>query len=217
MAGLSKLLALTSLELIGCAAVPSSLNEVTQLRELQVSTAEPLAGLHTAISSLTGLSSLWLAGDFGYVLPVLPALSHLKRLGISPAVPGAAAAGGNQVAGGAAQQLPVLPAGAYISSLEELALSWPLLVNSLAVLKQALHLRYVKLRGMPDPTTTPKEVWDAAFAWLAHHPPLAALAFRLKEETDGLLPYSLFDAMMILKERRPGLKVRRGAKDAGLP
>lgn len=233
LAGICGLPALTNLVLNCFTAMPAGLAGMTQLGRLEVTTctnAQPVAGLAAALPSLTGLWDLWIGGDYASVLPGLTGLTQLEKLGLmlyknepeaeeaeaapaaAPAVPQAAAAGAApaEAAAGAAVEAaaqPSLPVGPYLSGLLELDVHWPLLANSLPALEQATQLEYVGVQTMPDPEAAPKEQWDAAFAWLARHPPLQELSLRPSDEE--LFNFAAFDALMRLKDRRPGLKVAR--------
>lgn len=238
LAGICGLPAMTNLVLNCFTAMPAGLAGMTQLCRLEVTTctnAQPVAGLAAALPSLTGLRDLWIAGDYASVLPGLTGLTQLEKLGLmlyknehgaedveaeaeaapaaAPAAPQVAVAGAAPVAAAAgaaveAAAQPSLPVGPYLSVLLDLDVNWPLLANSVPALEQATQLEYVGVHTMPDPEAAPKEHWDAAFAWLARHPPLQELSLRLSDEE--LFNIAAFDALMRLKDRRPGLKVARG-------
>lgn len=225
MAGLSSLPALTNLAMNCFTAMPVGLAGLTQLARLELSTctnAQAVPGLAAALTCLTGLYDLWIGGDYPSVLPALTALSQLEKLGLllytheaaeeGGAEPAAEAAAAPQAAAVDAElqaaALPSLPIGPYLSGLAELDVNWPLLANSLPALQQASALEYLGVNDMPTPEATPEESWDAAFHWLAHHPPLQELSLKLSD--DEQFGFATFDALMRLKDRRPALKVARG-------
>ncbi|PRW32843.1 hypothetical protein C2E21_8154 [Chlorella sorokiniana] len=201
----------------------------------------PVAGLAAMLTSLTGLWDLWIGGDYASVLPALTALTQLEKLGLmlyttgpeaeedvegavpaaaaaaavgpgaaaAPAAAPAAGAGAAAGAAGDAATQPSLPAGSYLSGLLELDVNWPLLANSLPALEQAIQLEYLAMHSVPDPKAAPTEQWDSTFNWLARHPPLQQLHLRLSD--DEQISFAAFDALMRLKDRRPGLQLDRGA------
>lgn len=264
MAGLCSLTALTCLYLSHCTPMPVGLAGMTQLAALELSSAgggdHPVPGAAAVLSCLTGLSDLWLSGDYAAALPALTALSRLEKLGVllrkhepqaadepadpaieaafagadpaieaalagadpdaeaafgaadpaAEAAPAAAVQAPPQAVGAALQAFagqPCLPIGPYLSGLVELDVYWPLLANSLPALQQATQLESISIHSMPHPDVAPKEQWEAAFSWLARHPLLQEL--NLGVPSDGNFNSAVFDALMLLKDRRPSLKVAR--------
>lgn len=207
MAGLSALHALTDLEFVACSAAPTELASMTQLHRLAVTRggdAGAMPGIDAALSSLTRLTELWLAGSYASALPALPALSQLDSLAVLLPRP-APTATDDEVAPPAP---PALPLGPWIGSLTELNVNWPLLANSVLALQQATSLEFVGVQSVPDPNDGPSESWDSAFDWLARHPPLRECRLCL-DPLEDVLNFAAFDALMRLKDRRPSLLVGR--------
>lgn len=203
--------------MVACFELPSELSRMTQLECLGVSQMGEVAEdprqewfgtLGRALPRLTRLTTLALAiesaeaWDDDWDIQAIARLPRLQRLWLWHEFE-------------APYALAAL-VGPCLASLRWLALSWGWLQAAAPALRGAPQLEYVcalstPLLGSEDQAAA----WDAAWDWLATHPPLVCLAFESGGEPAP--SYALLDALVALKARRPALHVRRYEERDDIP
>ena len=210
---LTSLSGLRRLSLEGLVWMPGCLAHMPQLQQLELHCIadvedDELQVLHLGLHALQQLTSLAL--DFRYCTRVPAAVAGLQRpqrctLYMNPRAEDALPAPERRLAG-----------GPWLGSLRWLGLCWAAALENIDVLAAAQRLEYLCLLDALDAKVMiadpafPCRFWD----WAATHQPLRCLAFEHTAD-DGPAPLHMFDAVLDLAVRRPGLLVRRtGRGDA---
>ena len=112
--------------------------------------------------------------------------------------------------GEAAPPDPPLPAGTWLRSLRQLAVSSTTLVGSAGLLPGAASLRQLCVLHAPWTTDDAKMEdeeggWLEVCSWLGAHPPLASV--ELVADSEVLLAPFLLGSLLDLKARRPQVRV----------
>lgn len=214
MACLSRIQPLTRLEMTGALRLPASLPEMTWLACLNVrqhddadeeDEEEWAAALGAALPNLTNLTTLVLTSDMQpqhFYITAVGRLPRLQRLHICSEYKDTRL--DTRVFG-----------GPCLSSLRWLSLPWQWVEHAVPALGGATQLEYLCALDLPAKGngTEREAAWDAAWAFLATHPPLRFFDFEGNE--DPTLP--LLDAVLALNSRRPALQVQRIEEFEGEP
>jgi len=162
-----------------------------------------VASLTAALPHLSNLTTLCLFVDALEVIPPgITALRHLQRLLID-----------NYGAPGNASSGVALPGGPWLASLRWLGLPWAALEASSGGLDGTSQLEYVCSLGLPyasgnaDDVGSNHDRWRVFWQFVGSHQPLKCLAVEARDnDTPSMF---LFDEVLILKQRRPHLQLRR--------
>lgn len=211
LAALSALTALTRLGLsrVEALPLPEALAALAgSLRALEIHSAVAVnqhAILDAYSEALTGLESLAL--DFGATPTITrlwlpPATAQLPRLH-SLALSSYAARNTHVTPGGWPGALP-----ACISTLRWLALPLELALPSLAALADAQHLQTLCVLLPPKAASFDAGQWSALWEFVATHPPLRCFVYETPIRPPACA-YNFFDALLLLQQRRPALRVQR--------
>ena len=161
--------------LLLCVQLPPSLSELTQLDTLVLDRTshgtdeEKTAALEAALPPLQHLTQLVLKGMPGVAPAALGALSRLQRFGVE----------------GTENESQVLPRGAWLNSLREVALPPQVLAANLGVLSGAVALERVDVRSLFGASVLTQ---TAILRWVAEHPSVPGHEHRGCSLQRGILP-----------------------------
>ena len=207
LGGLSQLSSLTGLDMTQCRHPPASLGAFPALWRLGLGVAglgegERFQALSDALPALQQLTCLELDGRYTR-LPATLSSTNLRMFYLQSEAEW-------EVLVDEAQEQIQLPPGPWLQSLTWLAVPWAVLANSPAALAAARQLEHVCITGVPRFGSTPDAKRRAFHAWAAEHPPLRFLSFDFVLSSAARVqsvPLEVFSEALLLKDRRPSLKV----------
>lgn len=172
-------------------------------------------GVDALLQPLTGLAGLTLSYIEDFAPPAaLGQLSQLQWLYIN-----------TQCACMYALPMYALPEGSWVGSLRRLAIKFYVIEASVPQLRQAMHLSCLSLLTLPEKGAPELlRCWSAFWQFVASHPPLRILEFRVSDDEDddedeprGMVPVDVLEACMWLAIRRPSLRVAMLTVDSDWP